>query len=64
MVHQSCCAEDAGAQSNQGGVMYQYGVGTLTGTKRAYMSKHKAASSASDLGAENKSKVSKKMTPV
>ena len=44
--------------------MYQYGVGTLTGTKRAYMSKHIAASSASDLGAENKSKVSKKITPV
>jgi TPR repeat protein len=43
--------------------MYANGEGVLTDTKRAYMWYNIAAYNGSDIGAENKSKTAKKMTP-
>jgi len=45
------------------GFMYANGEGVLTDTKRAYMWYNIAAYNGSDIGAENKSKTAKKMTP-
>ena len=51
---------DAIAQNNLG-VMYQYGKGVLTDYVRAYMWYNLGAYNGNNLGAENKTKVAKKM---